>query len=61
MIAPAVKANVLTVEAYFPDAEWYSLVPESYGQIIKRGKQTVDAKKDSLTPVFARGKKIEKI
>lgn len=55
MVAPAVEQGVTSVHAYFPAATWYSLVPENYGSQMDSGYINVDAKLDSLTPVFVRG------
>ncbi|KAK6746809.1 hypothetical protein RB195_000206 [Necator americanus] len=55
MIAPAVEQGITTVHAYFPDGVWYSLVPETYAQRMDVGYVDVDARLDSLTPVYVRG------
>ncbi|CAJ0601551.1 unnamed protein product, partial [Cylicocyclus nassatus] len=55
MIAPAVDEGVTAVHAYFPDDVWYSLVTESYAARMDVGYIDVEARLDSLTPVYARG------
>ncbi|KAK6019629.1 glycosyl hydrolase, family 31, partial [Ostertagia ostertagi] len=48
--------NITSVHAYFPADVWYSLIPANYGQQMDIGYVDVEARLDSLTPVFARGK-----
>ncbi|XGW25367.1 hypothetical protein V3C99_006640 [Haemonchus contortus] len=55
MVAPALEPNITSVHAYFPADIWYSLIPGTYGQQMDIGYVDVEAKLDSLTPVFARG------
>ncbi|RCN51727.1 glycosyl hydrolase, family 31 [Ancylostoma caninum] len=55
MVAPALQQGVTSVHAYFPEDVWYSLVPESYATRMDVGYVDVEARLDSLTPVYARG------
>ncbi|KHJ80422.1 glycosyl hydrolase, family 31 [Oesophagostomum dentatum] len=55
MVAPAVEQGVTSVHAYFPDDIWYSLVPETYAARMDVGFVDVEARLDSLTPVYVRG------
>ncbi|VDM66975.1 unnamed protein product [Strongylus vulgaris] len=57
MIAPAVEQGVTSVRAYFPDATWYSLVTETYAAYMDVGYVDVEARLDSLTPIYVRGMK----
>ncbi|KIH66498.1 glycosyl hydrolase, family 31 [Ancylostoma duodenale] len=49
------KTGVTSVHAYFPEDVWYSLVPETYATRMDIGYVDVEARLDSLTPVYARG------
>lgn len=50
-----VLQGVTSVHAYFPEDVWYSLVPETYAARMDIGYVDVEARLDSLTPVYARG------
>ncbi|EPB70958.1 SANTA protein [Ancylostoma ceylanicum] len=45
----------MTVHAYLPEDDWYSLYDYKYGQLIKPDYQTFPAPWSSLIPVFVKG------
>ncbi|EYB90838.1 hypothetical protein Y032_0213g2282 [Ancylostoma ceylanicum] len=55
LIAPVVFEKAMTVHAYLPEDDWYSLYDYKYGQLIKPDYQTFPAPWSSLIPVFVKG------
>ncbi|WKX94045.1 hypothetical protein Q1695_011364 [Nippostrongylus brasiliensis] len=55
LIAPVVDQGAVSVTAYLPEDDWYSLFDYNYGQWFAHGYQEFPAPWTSLIPVFVRG------
>ncbi|CAJ0608576.1 unnamed protein product [Cylicocyclus nassatus] len=55
LIAPVLKKEAISVQAYLPKDDWYSVFDHKYGELIPHGEQTFPAPWASLIPVFVRG------